>query len=62
MYLLCHSFEWYAMEYPASYLYLLSIHESYRNAVDREIRLVAKSNATYARRKMGRLGVLPSCV
>ena len=38
-------------------------HESFqRNAIDKEIRLVAKSNVTYACRTMGRLGVLPSSV
>ena len=40
-------------------------HESYEgNAIDKEIRLVAKSNAIlyYACRTVGRLGVLPSSV
>ena len=38
------------------------IHTSLTKEMQLQIRLVAKSNANYARRTMGRLGVLPSSV
>ena len=38
------------------------IHTSLAKEMQLQIRLVAKSNANYARRTMGRLGVLPSSV